>query len=88
MELIGLILLIVGIFSLFVTIRLILKIDIFKSEFLKNESIRILSDNARVDENYTSQGRIFTRGLAVVKDKESDKFRIIAQAKPCDIGLY
>ena len=58
-----------------------------ENHFMVNESARIIYDNAEVKENYTSQGRVYTRGLALIKKDGDSKFTLISQAKVCDIGL-
>ena len=58
-----------------------------ENHFMINESSRIIYDNAEVKENYTSQGRVYTRGLALIKKDGDSKFTLISQAKVCDIGL-
>lgn len=58
-----------------------------KSGFMNSESERILFNNAVINDNYTSSGRVYTRGMALVKAKNG-KYDLVAQAKVCDIGLY
>lgn len=58
------------------------------SFFMKKESERIVFKNAEVDSDYTSTGRVYTRGLSLIKNKQTGKYNLIAQAKVCDIGLY
>ena len=58
-----------------------------KNHFMINESARIIYGNAEVKEDYTSQGRVYTRGLALIKNDGDSKFTLTSQAKVCDIGL-
>jgi len=52
------------------------------------ESSRIIYNNAEVTEDYSSQGRVFTRGLSLIKKDGDEKYTLISQAKVCDIGLF
>ena len=54
---------------------------------IKEEVSRIVNDNVYVDADYTSGGRVYTRGLSVIIDEKSKKYKTIPQAKVCDIGL-
>ena len=58
-----------------------------ENHFMINESARIIYDNAEVKEDYTSQGRVYTRGLTLIKKDGDNKFTLTSQAKICDIGL-
>ena len=59
-----------------------------KNSFMGKEASRIVFQDAKVDDSYSSEGRVYTRGLSLIKDKESKKYTLIPQAKVCDIGLY
>ena len=85
---VGSILIIVGMFGLFFLFDLYKMRAIFTSSFLQNESARFFNDNSQAPNDYTSEGRTYTKGMAIIKDKETNKLKIITQAKPCDIGLY
>ncbi len=87
---IALILFIIGAVVLYSTYKFnrSIKTDNKQSTFMIEESQRILLDNAKVDADYTSSGRVYTRGLSLIKNKETDKYDLISQAKVCDIGLY
>ena len=54
---------------------------------VKEEAKRILFGYAEVDDNYSSEGRIYTRGLSLIKKDGDSKYTLISQAKICDIGL-
>jgi predicted small secreted protein len=58
-----------------------------ENHFMVNESARIMYNNAEAKEDYTSQGRVYTRGLALIKKDGDSKFTLTSQAKVCDIGL-
>jgi len=58
------------------------------NKFMIHESIRVIYNNAEVTEDYSSKGRVFTRGLSLIKRKGDDKYTLISQAKVCDIGLF
>ena len=55
--------------------------------FMLNEASRIIFKDAEVKAGYSSQGRVYCRGLALIKS-ENGKYTLIPQAKVCDIGLY
>jgi predicted small secreted protein len=59
-----------------------------KNSFMGKEASRIVFQDAKVDDSYSSEGRVYTRGLSLIKDKESKKYTLIPQAQVCDIGLY
>lgn len=89
MSSLAIILFVIGATILYIAIKLnkLLKNN-SNSAFMQNESQRILLNNAEVDSNYTSSGRIYTRGLSLIKNEDSGKYNLISQAKVCDIGLY
>ena len=58
------------------------------NQFMMAESSRIMYNNAEVTEDYSSQGRVFTRGLSLIKKEGDEKYTLISQAKVCDIGLF
>lgn len=88
MSIITIILLIVGIVFAYYSFK-IYKISKQNENdlFMKNESKRIIFGNAQIDDDYTSTGRVYTRGMSLVKS-ENGKYSLIPQAKVCDIGLY
>lgn len=88
MQSIGILLLCLGAFILYVVLKFLLNKEKFKSEFLKKEADRIVTQHAKADKTYSSQGRMFTKGLSVMRKKGDKKFQIIAQAKVCGLGLY
>lgn len=78
--------------SLFlISLVLVWKVFFFKinknDSKMKEEAKRILFGYAEVDGNYSSEGRIYTRGLSLVKKDGDTKYTLISQAKICDIGL-
>lgn len=88
MSIITIVLLIVGIVFAYYSFK-IYKISKQNENdlFMKNESKRIIFGNAQIDDDYTSTGRVYTRGMSLVKS-ENGKYSLIPQAKVCDIGLY
>lgn len=56
-----------------------------KDLFLEDEADRCLNNFCEVDESWDSQGRVYTKGLAVVE--KDGKKRFVKQAKLCDIGI-
>lgn len=59
-----------------------------KNSFMGKEASRIVFQDAKVDDSYSSEGRVYTRGLSLIKNDKSKKYNLIPQAKVCDIGLY
>lgn len=59
-----------------------------KSQFMTKEASRIVFEDAKVDDSYSSEGRVYTRGLSLIKNEQTGKYNLIPQAKVCDIGLY
>lgn len=79
MELIGLLLLFVGLISAGLFWR-------FKrDDFLASESDRCLNKFCEVDSDWNSRGRVYTKGLAVIE--KDGKKQFVKQAKLCDIGI-
>lgn len=58
------------------------------SSFMTKEASRIVFEDAKVDDSYSSEGRVYTRGLSLIKNEQTGKYNLIPQAKVCDIGLY
>ncbi|WP_148570672.1 hypothetical protein [Aliarcobacter cryaerophilus] len=56
-----------------------------EDKFFKKEAKRCLNNFCEVDENWNSNGKVYTKGLAVIE--ENEKKRFIKQAKVCDIGI-
>ena len=56
-----------------------------RDPFLASEANRCLNHSCEVNDNWTSRGRMYTRGLAVVEVDGKKKF--IKQAKLVDIGI-
>ena len=56
-----------------------------KDDFFASESNRCLNDFCQVDDNWNSNGKVYTKGLAVVQ--KNGKKQFIKQAKLCDIGI-
>ena len=55
------------------------------NKFLENEAERFFFKSSRVDNNWDSQGRVYTKGIAfIIKD---GKKSIINQSKLADTGL-
>lgn len=79
MEIISLLVLFAGLISAGLFWR-------FKRDpFLASESDRCLNRFCEVDSNWSSQGRVYTKGLAVIE--KNGKKRFVKQAKLCDIGI-
>lgn len=58
-----------------------------ENQFMSKEAYRIIFEDAKANENYDSEGREYTSGLALIKNKENGKYDLIAQAKVCGTGL-
>ena len=84
----GLLLIIIGILLFIYSIYGLLFKSSHKDEFMKKEAKRVLRQNAIYTKDYTSEGRVFTKGIGIYKERFWDKkVKIIPQAKVCDIGL-
>lgn len=51
------------------------------------EASRVVSEDAKVDDSYSSEGRVYCTEISLIKS-ENGKYSLIPQAKVCDIGLY
>ena len=56
-----------------------------KDAFLEEEANRCLNNFCKVEDNWDSEGKVFTNGVAFLKNKE--QVEVIKQAKLYDIGL-
>lgn len=56
-----------------------------KDKFFEKEAKRCLNNFCEIDENWNSNGKVYTKGLAVIE--ENGKKRFVKQAKICDIGI-
>ncbi len=78
--------------SLLISLVLVYKVFFFKidksNDRMNEEARRILLKYSEAESDYTSEGRVYTRGLSLVKKSGDDKYTLIAQAKVCDVGLY
>lgn len=54
--------------------------------FLESEAERVIFNNAEELEGWSSQGRSFTRGIAMITDKDGNR-KLIAQSKLADGGI-
>lgn len=55
------------------------------NKHMESEAKRCLQNNCEVDEAWHSDGRVYTKGLALIE--QNNKLRFVKQAKLCDIGL-
>jgi len=75
-------------FSLGFGILLLIKLNpINVNTFLRKEAKRGLKENFKIDDTWHSQGRVFTKGLTFIEEKESGKQYFVRQAKLADTGL-
>lgn len=56
-----------------------------KDIFLESEADRCLNGLCEANESWNSNGRVYTKGLAVVEQDGNKRF--VKQAKLCDIGI-
>ncbi len=54
--------------------------------FLRKEAKRGLEDNFKTDDNWHSEGRVYTEGLTLI-EKDDGKLFFIKQAKLADTGI-
>jgi hypothetical protein len=57
-----------------------------KDEWAKQEAERCLVNRCQIDDSWHSQGRVYTKGIALV-EKSNGELAFIEQAKLCDVGL-
>jgi len=73
--------------SLSFGIFLLYKLNPIKVDsFLRNEAKRGFFNNFSKDESWNSEGRVYTEGLTLIKQKDGKK-RFIQQTKLADTGL-
>ena len=58
-----------------------------KNVFAQEEAKRYFSGFNEVDSNWSSNGRVYTNGIALIEDKKSGKIKFIKQGELCDIGI-
>jgi hypothetical protein len=58
-----------------------------KDSFEVKESKRYFFGFNEIAENWSSNGRVFCTGLALIEDKKTGKKKFIKQAELCDIGI-
>ena len=74
-------------FGLFSGIFLLYKLNPIKVDsFLRNEAKRGIYNNFTKDKSWNSEGRVYTEGLTLIKQKDGKK-KFIQQAKLADTGL-
>ena len=77
---------VIGIF-LVVLVGYILYGKITRDSFETQEAKRYLFGFNEVDDNWSSNGRVYTNGIALIEDKKTGEKRFIKQAELCDIGI-
>lgn len=76
-----------AIISLIIGIYLLYKLNPIKVDsFLRSEADRGLNKKYTKDDNWSSEGRVYTKGLSLVTQKNGRK-KFIKQAKLADTGL-
>ena len=58
-----------------------------KKTFEYEEAKRYLFKFNKVDDNWSSRGRVYTQGVALIEDKKTGEKKFIKQAELCDIGI-
>ncbi|MBD3822615.1 MAG: hypothetical protein IE914_10215 [Thiotrichales bacterium] len=56
-----------------------------ENKHMESEAKRCLQNNCEADGAWHSDGRVYTKGLALIE--QNNKLRFVKQAKLCDIGL-
>ena len=51
------------------------------------EAKRYFMDFNKIDNNWSSRGRVYTNGIALLKHKKDGEKFFIKQAEHCDIGI-
>jgi hypothetical protein len=77
---------ILGAILLYIGISSIFKKN-YPAIFKREEAKRYLFKGNEIDDNWSSNGLIYTEGLALIEDKKNNKKDFIKQAELCDIGI-
>jgi len=81
---IGALLILIGLFGLSLLLRF------KKNSFFEKEANRYLNEYCEANEDWSSRGRVYAKGLAILKEIEKDnkvKIKFVKQTKLYDIGL-
>jgi len=74
---------------LYLSVLIFIKTRATNNQFLKDEANRCLSSRCEVSniENLNFEGREYTLGTALLRNKKTGELRFINQAKLCNLGL-
>ena len=59
----------------------------YVAKFKREEANRYLFEGNKIDDNWSSNGFIYTEGLALIEDKKTKEKTFLKQSELCDIGI-
>ena len=57
------------------------------NDFATREAKRYFYDFNKIDKNWSPEGKVYTKGIALIKDKKTGEKKFIEQAEISDVGL-
>jgi len=89
MDIIITILLFLGLFSLYYAIKFkkLMNDKSNRNSFMEKEAERFFFKNNEIDEYWDSQGRDFRKGMALIKNEKTGKYKLIATGRVVETGL-
>ncbi len=76
-----------GISSILIAFYIFNSLRNAQNSFAVQEVKRYFFKRNKADKNWSSNGRVYTNGIALVKDKTTEKKHFIKQSELCDIGI-
>ncbi len=86
MDALELLTLSVSLFGFYTYFKLKNSLNKASNTFMSKEVNRMVHENAIAYDSYTSEGRFFKRGIALIKN-DNGKYDLIPQVKVCEAGL-
>ncbi len=78
----------IGIFFIIIGCYLLIEFMINSDDsFMKAEADRYLFKYNEKPKGWSSQGRVYTEGIALIENRKTKQKKFIRQAELCDIGL-
>lgn len=78
-----------AVLTLILSVLILVKTRRTKNGFLSSEANRCFSERCEVKntDSMSFEGRLYTQGTALLRNKKTGELKFINQAKACDIGL-
>ena len=86
MDALELLTLSVSLFGFYTYFKLKNALNKASNTFMSKEANRMVYKNATAYDSYTSEGRFFKRGMALIKN-DNGKYDLVPQVKVCETGL-